>query len=153
MSALLSFLGGSTFRAVWGEASAYVSKRQEHKYELERDQKQAELAAMTHAQNLEAMRVQHELGIKVIEANTAAHASAADDDAFLEAVRGINSKTGIAIIDAWNQAIRPGVATAATVGLLIEAVSLGAMTPFHYEIAAAAIGMYLADRSLGKRGK
>lgn len=153
MSAIMSFLGGATFRAVWGEAAAFVSKRQEHKHEIERADKQAGYDDAAHRRNLEAMKLQHDLGIRVIEAGAASHASAADDDAFLEAVRGINSKSGIAIIDAWNQSVRPFVATTATIGLLIEAVALGHMTQFHYEIAAAAIGLYLADRSLAKRQK
>lgn len=33
-SALFSFLGGSVFRMVWGEASAFINKREDHKQEL-----------------------------------------------------------------------------------------------------------------------
>lgn len=153
MSAILSFLGGAGFRAVWGEVSAYATRRQEHKYEIERAEQQAKIDAMTHERNLAAMKAQHEMGLQVIERTAEAHSSAADDDAWVEAIRGINTKTGVAWVDAWNQTIRPGVATLATVGLLIEAIALGHMTPFHYEIAGAAIGLFLADRSLGKRGK
>ena len=36
MSALISFLGGSAFRMVWGEVSSYFNKRQDHQHEMER---------------------------------------------------------------------------------------------------------------------
>ena len=36
ISALVSFLGGSVFRMLWGEISAWLTKAQDHKHEIER---------------------------------------------------------------------------------------------------------------------
>ena len=35
MGALISFLGSSIFRMIWGEASAAWTKHQDHKHEIE----------------------------------------------------------------------------------------------------------------------
>jgi hypothetical protein len=153
MSALVSFLGGSAFRMVWGEVSHFLTARQEHKHELERNDQQARLDSAAHARNLEAMRVQSDLGIKSIEAASFAHSSAADDDAFLAAVRATATPSGIRWVDAWNQSIRPGVATVAVAAMLVEIALVGALTDWHREVFSAALGLYLADRALAKRGK
>lgn len=153
MSALLSFLGGSAFRMVWGEASAYMTKRQDHKYEIERADKQAGYDAAAHARNLEALRLQSDLGIKVIETQTAAHESAGDLDAWVAAVKATGTASGVAWIDGWNQSIRPAVATIAVGAMIAEIVMVGQLTDWHKEVFSAALGIYLADRSLAKRGK
>lgn len=36
IEAILSFLGGSTLRMVWGEVSAYLTRKQDHQHEVER---------------------------------------------------------------------------------------------------------------------
>lgn len=154
MSAILSFLGGSAFRAIWGETTAYLSKRQDHKYELERLAQQAEHDAKAHARNLEGMRVQNELGIKVIEAQTASHTSETEVDAWLEAVKGVNQKSGMLIIDGWNAGVRPAFATLVFIAMLFELYTLGwVMNDWYREFAGVVIGVYFADRSLKKRGK
>lgn len=149
-SALASFLGGSAFRMVWGEASAYLTKYQDHKQELERMEKQEICDAASHARNMEGLRLQKDLEIKVIQNQVVVHELSKED---LQCLEIVNAPTGFSFIDAWNQVIRPGLATIAVFGLTAEAIQLGHMTEFHYEIAAAVLGMYVADRSLGKRGK
>jgi hypothetical protein len=154
MSAIASFLGGGAFRAIWGEASAYLTKRQDHKHEVELMDKQAGYAAAEHARNLEGQRLQNELGIKVIDASRAAHSSNTEDDAWMEAVKGVNIKSGIAIIDGWNQGIRPAFATLVLVAMAVELYVLGwVMNDWYREFAGVVVGVYFADRSLKKRGK
>lgn len=154
MSAVLSFLGGGAFRAIWGEVSSFVTKRQDHKNEIEMMDRQASYAAAEHARNLEGQRLQNELGIKVIEVSRAAHQSNTEDDAWLEAVKGVNVKSGIAIIDGWNQGIRPAFATLVLVAMGFELYVLGwVMNDWYREFAGVVVGVYFADRSLKKRGK
>ena len=55
LSALLSFFGGTAFRMLWGEVSAYLNKKQDHAFEIERMRLQEQFDAAQHARNLEAL--------------------------------------------------------------------------------------------------
>ena len=81
LATLLSFLGGSAFRMLWGEISAAWTKYQDHKHELALLQVQAAMEAARHAQNLEAIRVQAELGVKTIAVQAEADIARTDADA------------------------------------------------------------------------
>ena len=153
MSAILSFLGGSVFRMMWGEVSAYVTKNQDHKYEKEMLVLQQEAEVNLHARNLENLKVQSDLGIKKVYTEHQAVIEEGELDAWIEASKATGSRTGVTWIDGWNQSIRPGVATIAVVAMLIEIVLLGHLTDWHREVFSAALGLFLADRSLTKRGK
>lgn len=67
ISALFSFLGGSVFRMIWGEVSHWLTARQDHTFEIERLRLQADMDAAQHARNLEAIRMQADLGVKTIQ--------------------------------------------------------------------------------------
>lgn len=156
MSALFSFLGSSIFRLIFGELISAWNKAQEHKHEMARMEVQGQLEAAQHARNLEAIRLQADMGVKVIEAQTVARADELDGLTFLEGVKATTIQTGIKIVDAWNAVIRPGCATWAILMLTAEAFTwfgmkeLGAGTR---EVISAALGLFLADRSLARRGK
>jgi len=75
MGALFSFLGGSAFRMIWGEVSAYFTRKQEHAEEKERMELQGKLEAEQHARNMESIRVQAELGVKTIQMQATARSS------------------------------------------------------------------------------
>lgn len=153
-SALVSFLGGSAFRMIWGEASAYFTRKQEHAQEVERMRLQAELADKDHARNLEAMRVQNEMGIKVIEIQRDADMDRIEAGAWERAVDSVGKMTGIRFIDYWNQSIRPLLATLAIMIIVSEFIKLGfVVTPWTRDLVSAILGIYVADRSLSKRGK
>lgn len=153
MSALLSFLGGSVFRMLWGEVAAYLTKRQDHKHELELLELQARLQAATHAQNLEGIRVQAEMGVKTIVAQAEADIGKIEADGWLSAVQATGRVIGIAWIDGWNAVIRPGVATWAVVMLTCGELSGVALSDAVLSVCSAALGIYLAERNLMKRGK
>ncbi|MEI7466252.1 MAG: hypothetical protein WCJ87_12975, partial [Burkholderiales bacterium] len=104
ISAILSFLGGSAFRMVWGEVAAWVNKRQEHRMETERLRLQGELDAAQHARNLEAIRVQADLGIKTIQVQAEAKMGEIESEAWLEAVRATGRAIGVKWVDGWNAA-------------------------------------------------
>lgn len=153
-SALLSFLGGSAFRMIWGEIASWLNKKQDHEFELQRLNLQKELDSAQHARTMEALRLQNELGLRMVEAQGEQVVNAEEARAFTEAMKGAFAKTGNKWIDAWNGGIRPA---AATLALLLWLFKLGAvgfkMDPWDLEMIAAIMGFFFADRSLGKRGK
>lgn len=154
ISAIFSFLGGSVFRMVWGEASAYLNKRQDHAHEVELLKVQADLDQARHARDLEQMRLANELGVKMVEVQKDAAIAAGELDAFSKAIEAAARPTGIAWVDAWNGSIRPSYATVALGLWLVKVAAQGfKMDAFDAELLAVVAGFYFADRSLGKRGK
>lgn len=111
ISALLTFLGGVTFRLLIGHLFDFMTRWQEQRNELARIKLQGEVEAAQHARQLEAVRAQYEMGIKVIETQAQAHVTAAEADAVLEAVRATSRPTGNKLVDTWNGGIRPFLAT------------------------------------------
>lgn len=152
-SALFSFFGGSVFRMLWGEISHWITAGQEHKFELERLKLQGDLDAAQHARNMESIRVQAELAVKTIEVQSEAAIGEIEAQGWLEAVKATAIKTGVAWVDAWNATIRPGVATWAIVMISLGEFKVIVLTEFAASVASAALGIYLADRNLAKRGK
>ncbi len=154
ISAMISFLGGSAFRMIWGELSAFFTRRQEHAQEIERLRLQGELDAAQHARQQDVLRLQSELGIKVVEVQRDADLDRQEAGAWERTVDSVGRLTGIKIIDLWNQSIRPLLATLAIVVVVGEVVANGfAVSEWTRELVAAILGLYVADRSLSKRGK
>lgn len=153
ISALVSFLGGSVFRMLWGEVSAWLTKAQDHKHELDRMHLQAELDRGQHERQLESIRVQAELGVKTIQVQAEAAISELETQGWLEAVKGTTKTVGIAWVDAWNATIRPAVATWAVLMMTAGEFGLMVLSENTLAITGAALGIYLADRNLMKRGK
>ena len=110
-TALITFLGSAGIRLALGHLFDFATKWQDSKNEMAHLRLQGELDAAQHARNLEAIKVQAELGVKVIEAQTEAHVTAAEADAFVEAVKATGQKTGVFLVDLWNGVIRPFLAT------------------------------------------
>ena len=154
LSALISFLGGSVFRMIWGEVSAWYNKHQDHKFEIERLQLQAQLEDKAHQRSQEALRLQAELGIKTIEAQAESNVMTAEAEAFANAMKEAFKPTGIHWVDAWNGVIRPAAATLALILWALKLANQGfAMQAYDMEITGVVLGFFFADRSLGKRGK
>ena len=152
-SALFSFLGGSVFRMVWGELSAWLTKKQDHSHELDRMHLQADLDAAQHSRNMESIRVQAELGVKTIAVQAEADIGKLEVEGWVAAVKATTIVTGIKFVDGWNATIRPGVATWAVLMISASEFEWIILSEFAGSVASAALGIYLADRSLGKRGK
>lgn len=154
MSALLSLLGGSAFRAIWGEISSAWTRYQDHKHELEMMQAQALVEAQRHAQQLEMIQQQAALGIKVIEAQAEAKVSELETDAWLEAVKGINRPTGVAWLDVVRGLVQPLLAYIAIVIWVMALNESGwKVGDWDKELVSAIFGMYMANRHLQSRGK
>lgn len=154
MGALIAFLGGSAFRMVWGELSAYFTHRQEHAHEIERMKLQGSLDAEQHARNLDAIRVQASLGVQAIPVQADSGADQFDTNIWAQTVADIGKQTGIKFIDYWNGAIRPWLATMASAVVLFEIIRNGfVLSDWDRELVGAILGIYVADRQLSKRGK
>ena len=153
-SALFSFLGGTAFRMIWGELSSWLTARQEHKQELDRMALQEQAAAAAHTRNLESIRLQSELGVKTIQVQAEADLDKIENTAWAGLVGSTTRMTGIKFLDIWNGAIRPWLATMAMCFILFEIMKNGwILSDWDRELFGAALGIYVADRSLAKRGK
>lgn len=153
ISAVLSFLGGSAFRMIWGEVSAWLTKRQDHAYEMDRMRLQADLDERAHGRRMESIRFEAEQQVKLIHVQAEAAVGQIEAEGWLEAVKATGRQVGVAWVDAWNAMIRPGVATWGVVMLTAEALTWIALSEGTQSVIFAALGLYLADRALGKRGK
>jgi len=154
ITTLISFLGGSVFRMLWGEISSWLTKRQDHAQEIERIRLQGELDAAAHERNLVTIKAQADAGVKVIEQQAASAMQGVESDAWLDAVKATGRTVGVAWIDAWNAAIRPAVATWAVILITIHYANHNwVLDDNGWGLCGAALGIYLADRALFKRGK
>lgn len=154
MSALISFLGGSAFRMIWGEVSSYFKAKQDQAFEIERMKLQGEQEAAQHLRMVESAKQQAELGIKTIEVQHEADVARVEADAWLTAVRSVGAQTGIKFLDVWNGSVRPLLATLA-IGVVVAEIWRNGfvLSDWDRELVGAILGIYVADRSLSKRGK
>jgi hypothetical protein len=154
MSALLSFLGGSAFRAVWGEISSAWSKYQDHKHELQMMEIQAKIDAQRHEQQMAMMVKQSELGVKTIEVQSESKVNEIETEAWLSAVKNASAPTGIHWLDVMRGSVQPVLAYIAII-IWISAMHAQGwhVTDWDKELVSAIFGMYLANRHLVSRGK
>lgn len=154
ISALFSFLGGSVFRMIWGEVSAWLTAKQEHKHEIERLRLQGELDAAQHERNQAAIKLQADLGVQTIRVQSDADIGKIDAEGWYRAVQDGMKPTGIFVVDLWNGIIRP---MAATIAIYLWVLALHAhswsMGDWDKELVGAILGFFLADRALVKRNK
>ena len=154
MSALLTFLGGSAFRMVWGEVAAFVKNRQDHAQELEMIKIQAEIEAAKHERLQDALKVQHSMGIQTIQVQAEADLNRIDAEGFYKAIESSNKPSGVLWVDGWNAAIRPA---AATIVILLWVLALNragfVMSDFDKELVGVILGFFFANRALSFRGK
>jgi hypothetical protein len=153
-SALFSFLGGTAFRMIWGEVSAYLTSRQDHKQELDRLRLQGDLDAAAHARQLESIRAQHDMGVEVIRVQSDADLSKIDADMFGQAVALTGKLSGFAIVDIWNGVIRPALASLCMALVVLHFYRHNwTLDEQGWALVGASLGIFVADRALFKRGK
>lgn len=149
MGAIISFLGGGAFRAVWGEVSTWLNNKQTHTQEMERMKLQSDLDSARAGQQLAAMAAQSAAGIQTIREQSAAAMSVADADAFTAGIKAAAAPTGVKWVDAWNGAVRPAYATVALliwIGLLCKEGFVASV--WDLELMGSVAGFFFADRSL-----
>ena len=153
-TALLSFLGGNAFRLIFGEIVAYLNKKQDHQLELERMKIQDDIESAQHIRTMESLKLQNDLGIKVIQVQRDADLDRIDGTAWSQAVADVGKQTGILFLDYWNGSVRPLLATLAILVVVAEVVRNGfILSDWNKELVGAILGIYVADRSLARRGK
>lgn len=154
MGALLSFLGGSVFRMIWGEVSAAWTKHQDHKHEMERLVFQAEQDDRAHARQKEMVTLQHQQGVEIVRVQGEIDIEKLDAVAFQTGVAATSQTTGIKWVDAWNASIRAALATEVMILISLHYYRTGwVLDPNGWELAGAALGVFTADRLLFRRGK
>lgn len=153
ITALLAFLGGNVFRMIFGEVIAYLNKRQDHLQELDRMREEAGIEAARDDRTRQMLELQHTLGVKMVEAKADAAIDEIEAKGWLSTVEATGKQIGVKWLDAWNASIRPAVATWSI--LMMTLAEFGAFTLSENSVAvcSCALGIYLADRSLFKRGK
>ena len=166
LSTLFAVLGGNAFRLLFGELAAWLDKAREHRREIERIQEMEKVNAAQHAREMEAIRLQSEMGIKVIETQGRVDLDAAalqarsaldqiDAKTFGVGVELTGKSTGFRTVDAWNAAIRAMLATEMMI-LVGMHYAMGAgwkLDDRGWELAGAIFGVYTADRMLFRRGR
>ena len=139
---------------IWGEVSDWLTARQDRKQEIERLRLQGELDGAAHTRNMESIRAQAELGVQTIRVQGEADLSRIDAGVFGQAGELTGKQTGFAIVDIWNGIIRPALAT--------ECMLLWSLHLYRHNwtldeqggaLVGAALGIFIADRTLLKRGK
>lgn len=115
---------------------------------------QGDLEAAQHARNLEAIRVQADLGVKTIQVQAEADIGRLEMEGWSGAVKEAMKPTGIYIVDLWNGIIRP---LAASIAILLWVLALNSqnwkMTDWDMELVGVVLGFFFASRELMKRGK
>lgn len=147
LSTLISFLGGTAFRLVFGSIMDWLNKRQDHQHEMELQRLQSDLEAARHSRDLERIRLQSDLKVTEVKVMGDIAEQKVMADAFLEAVRSVGTRTGVAFVDAWNASIRPAGATVSLlvwVGTMIAASMV--LTDFDKTLIAAFLGIFVGDR-------
>lgn len=151
LSAIFSFLGGSAFRFLIGQATDWLQKRQEHLQEIERIREQEKLDAAAHERQMAMIRLQADLKVNEVKLTGEAAVSAAEAQAFVEAMKKSNTPTGVKWIDGWNGMIRPMCATISVLLWLLSILKAAlVLTEWDKNLVASIIGYYFADRHIGK---
>ena len=139
---------------VWGEVAAFVKARQDHRHELDLLTAQAQLEAQAFERNQAALRLQSELGIKMVQVQAEADLDRIDAAGFYSAVGDSMKPAGVAWVDAFNAAIRPAAASICLVLWVFElAVAGWVMGEWDQMLVATILGFFFASRELTKRGK
>lgn len=147
ISALITFLGGVTFRLFIGHLFDFVAKWQDQKNEIARMRVQADLEAAQHTRRLEAMRAQYEMGAKVIESYAEAQINMAEAEAVLEAVKATGRATGIRAVDLWNGIIRPLLASVCIVLWISSLVQRSfVLDDWDRALMSMALGIFVGGR-------
>ncbi len=153
-TAFLTFLGGTAFRMLWGEITAWLNKKQDHEHEMSLLKLQSELDDKAHVRNIEAQKLQASLGITEIRVRSEADIEMKDAEAFIEGQKTFGKPSGVAWVDAWNASIRPQYAEVALVVWVVKLIAQGfIMDEFDTGLLAVIAGFFFADRSLRRNGK
>lgn len=142
-----TFLGSAFARWAFGEVVDYFKNKQEASRELALMELQEKINAATHARNLEAMQKTADLQLKVFTEQAKYKLEQTDLDIYGKAVEGTFKQTGIYLIDAWNGAIRPLLATIAIYVWLRHLSQVGWVpSQWDLELMSSVLGLFVGGR-------
>ncbi len=150
LTTIITFLGSTAARLIAGKLFEAFEKWQDTRAELARMEAQARLEAAAHERNIAALKLQHDLGVRMVDAQSSAATQAALMDAFREAVQATRDKTGVRWVDAWNGSIRPYLATMAIVLWTSDVVHRGwVLNEWDQALIASVLGIFVGGRIAG----
>jgi hypothetical protein len=153
MGALINFLGGAAFRAIWNDVGGYFKAKQEQKNELARMELQGRLDAEAHARLMDSAKQQAELGFKTIEVQSQSAVDQITADAWRQAVATATKPSGVAWVDAWSSMVRPAIATVALAmwawyEFQHMAANAWIISSWSLDMIGSVVGFWYADRTL-----
>lgn len=148
MSAIMSLLGGTAFRLVLGFIFELLRDWQSHRFEVERMRVMSETEDHKHKRDVELAKLHKELGIEVVGIEREGHAMTEASLADVRSAMDLVSKpSGNKVIDIWNSAVRPGLATfCITVWGLYLYQKGWVLGPWDLELIAATLGIFIGSR-------
>lgn len=148
MTALISFLGSASMRWLLGELLGIFKAREDRRSEVEMIRLQADLAREQAERQRLAVADAAAAGVKLIEAQREASASDAADRMMLAAMEAIGRPSGVALVDGWNGAIRPALASASILLLVGSAIWPAhiVLTGALGEVVCGVLGLYVGGR-------
>jgi hypothetical protein len=109
MIEILSLLGGAGFRALFGGVLEYLNKRQDHKYELERLDRQTQNEILLAEIRAKHASAEADARLRQVAAEYTGKVELADAEAFGRAFEIANKPTGMTIPDWLSAMVRPGI--------------------------------------------
>lgn len=145
---LPGFLGSATLRWLLGEALTFFKARQERKQELETMRLQFEQEKERRVWVKEEIAAASERETALVRVKADAAHDAAANKAILTSIEQLEVKSGVGWVDGWNHAIRPGLATAGVLMLVLEflAPNLVTMADATRSVVESALGLYVGGR-------
>lgn len=146
-SASTAFLGGTAFRLFLTFIMDRYQAAQEHRFELERMKSQDLVDQKIHDRNLQAIRVQKELGVVEIPIQRVHEFEIVNHEDFRAAHKETRTPSGFKIVDITNQAIRPLLAILC-MGVWLAKIAVGnwSLSPWDLELIAATLGVFVGSR-------
>lgn len=92
---------------LWGEISSFMTARQNHQHEIALLELQSKLDGERQARELEAIKLQHELGVQVVRVQGEAAVAKAEAEAWEKVAANVTTPSGIWLVDLWNGLVRP----------------------------------------------
>ena len=152
-SALLSFLSATAIRLFLTHIIDLWKEKQSHKFELAMIKIQDEVDQNVHDRNLQALRVQKDLGMLEVATSKKFDLVALDNARFDQAVAEIKKPSGWQFLDKYNSFIRPALATFCIVAWGISLHHRGwILSSWDLELISATLGVFVGSRihSTGK---
>jgi hypothetical protein len=106
---VFGFIGSAAFRVIFDRVFAYVDKRQDHKYELERMERQTEIDLKLADVRAKYAAQEADVRLRALQAQYAGAADLASIEAKIEGLRDATSSTGIHWVDAVVKMVRPSI--------------------------------------------